>query len=85
MASMILAYKYVVTVFTTSSLRDICPITLPQLWVSMLIIFATIYATVVLTSAFASILVTQNCTMSIYEYKIVEMIKYLQVSIFFKF
>lgn len=79
LASMILAYKYVITVFTTSSLRDICPLTIAELGVSMMITFTTIYATASLTSAFASILVTQNCSMRMYEHKIEEMTKYIQV------
>lgn len=83
--SQVLAYLYVINTLAMCSLRTVSPQTLPELSVSIVITVASLYITAILTSQFASAVVTTNYTMNHYEYKIVEIIKYLKVSLFYAY
>lgn len=79
--SELLAYKYVINVFTTTSMTAVFPITLAELGVSSIITLATLYSMSQLTSNYASLLITVKYSMSAYEYKLRELLAFMTVSV----
>lgn len=79
--SNVLAYSYVISVFTSTAGRGSEPMTVNQLIVTMIIAIMSICVMGVLMSSFASILVMENYKMTRYEYRIDTLKGYLRVRI----
>lgn len=81
--SEMLAYSYVVNIFTATGVSVVFPVNIPQLIVTIIIALLSLYVTGVITSTFASILVIENSKMTQYEHKIDTLKQYLVVKYFY--
>lgn len=83
--SNLLAYQYIINLFTISGLRSTTPLTKLQVFVTIFITLISQYITAVVARAVASYLVVKYSEMSEYEYNIQELRDYLKVSFSFRF
>lgn len=78
--SVLVAYTYIVNIFTSIGVRYVRPMTITQLVVAMLLIFCVQYIIATLASGFATLIIIENTILSDYKYSIERLNNYLKVS-----
>lgn len=79
--SIVLAYGYVVNAFTTTGLRDVTPLTMAALIVTMIILSTFQFNMIALTSEFTTLLEISQYSMSSYQHNMQQLQLYLQVDV----
>lgn len=79
MPSLLLAYQYVVNIFTTTGMTEIIPMNMLQIVSSLIIIMVIQFTLVALSSEFATFIAIAQYSLSKYDYDIRQLRTYLEV------
>ena len=79
-SSVLIAYTYIVGIFTSTSIRKVVPVNLQELIVSLVLAFCVQYQIATLASGFANFIIIENSTMSHYQHDINKLKIYLKVT-----
>lgn len=83
--SNVLAYMYVLNLFTCTGIRDISPRNPMEVMATIVIVIVSQVVTIVLMCGFTSISITENYVLSEYEFNIEKLYQYLKVLTKFPF